>query len=212
MKPVTLSARDRRTLIAGASIILSLLLISRGIPAWIRWQERVRVDANATAMEATASQRAVRAAPLLTQTAQQLERRYLALAPAFVTGEQPAAAGATLISAVNAAARTAGVQIGALQVETDTTKGQEVAYVRVRGDGAGDISGITRFLATIEGGVPLLSIRELAITPTDPHITNDKPETMRLNFVIEGLARYERDQDGDDEGTDDQVHNVQGPK
>lgn len=204
MSPVTLSARDRRTVLAGTSIIAALLIVSRGIPAWVHWQRRIREDASAAEMEAAASERAVRVAPLLTRTAHQVEQRYLALAPAFIPGEQPAAAGAALISTVNAAARTAGVQIGALQVETDSATGQEVTSVRVRGDGTGDIAGIAHFLATIESGVPLLSIRELAMTPTDPHVTSDKPETMRMTFVIAGLAHYNDDTD--------QPDSVQEPK
>jgi Type II secretion system (T2SS), protein M subtype b len=193
----TLSDKDRTTLIAGACMIATLVLVSRGVPAWIRWQRHVRDDAITASQEATASQRTVQMAPVLARTAQQLERRYFALAPAFLPGERPAVTGAALITTVTAAARMAGMRLGALQVESDTTGRPGVVPVRVRGDGSGDITGITHFLSAIESGVPLLSVRELSLTPIDPHAASDTPETIQVNFVIEGLARSdENDDDG----------------
>ena len=209
MTAMALSSRDRTPLLAGTSIILALIFVSRGIPAWVRWERRVRDDAAVANAEAAASQRAVRSAPVLSQIAQHIERRYLALAPALLTGDDRATAGAALISTVNSAARAAGVQVGALQIEMDTAASAEAAAgivpIRVRGDGAGDIGGVARFLATIEGNVPLLAVRELTITPTDPHLTNDKPETLRLSFLIEGLEGSDLDRDG-------QPDNAQGAR
>lgn len=202
MMTLTLSARDRRTLFVGVSVIGSLILVSRGIPAWLHWQRRIRDDASAAVQEATASQHAVREAPQLARMTQQVEQRYFALAPAFLAGDHPAAAGASLISLVNTAARTAGVQLGALQVESDTTQGTAITSVRVRGDGAGDVAGVAHFLAAVEGSVPLLSVRELTLTPVDPHVTSDKPETMRITFLIEGLTRYSHDDDPSDDDSE----------
>lgn len=195
MTAVTLSARDRKTLFVGVTIIGSLIFISRGIPAWFRWERRIQDAASATVREATASQRAVHEASQLARIMQQVERRYFALAPAFLTGDHPAAIGAALISMVNIAAHTAGVQLGALQVESDTTTEHVITVVRVRGDGAGDVAGITHFLAAVEGSVPLLSVQELTVTPVDPHVTSDKPETVRITFLVEGLTRYSHDDD-----------------
>ena len=135
-------------------------------------------DATATATEAVASERAI--ARLRRNCAQigATGRAAISRAGASIPRGRTASGGsAALISTVNAAARTAGVQIGALQVEIDTTAaGREqksgIVPMRVRGDGAGDIAGIAHFLATaVESGVRrCLSIRELAITPTaDPH-------------------------------------------
>jgi hypothetical protein len=191
----TLSDRDRRTLILGVSTIATLVLVSRGVPAWIRWQRHVRDDATAALWEATASQRAVQMAPALARMVQQLERQYFALAPAFIPGERPATTGAALIATVTADARIAGIQLGALQVETDTTAAQGVVPMRIRGDGNGDIAGVTHFLTALESGVPLLSVRELSLTPVDPHAASHTPETIQATFVIEGLARYDDERD-----------------
>lgn len=191
--PLSLSARDRRTLMLGGVTIVTLLMISRGIPAWIRWERHLRDDATTATAEALASQRAVRTAPQISRLSQTLEQEYQGLAPAFLEGEHTAAAGATLISRVNAAAEGAGVRLGALAVEADSSAEHGITVVRVHGDGASDVAGVARFLATLEGGAPILSIRDLSLEAADPHVPNEQPETIRINFVIEGLANYDAD-------------------
>lgn len=194
-----LSARDRRTVVVGGATIGALLLVSRGIPTWVRWARHLHNDATTAVAEAVASQQAVRAGPQIARLSRQLEQQDLALAPVFLQGEHTAAAGATLISRVNAVARASGVQIGALAVETDSTAEQGITVVRVRGDGASDVAGVTRFLAAIEGDMPILSIRDVSLEPTDPHVATGQPETIRMNFVVEGLAHYETETE---QGTD----------
>ena len=192
---ISLSARDRRTLLVGGGTIAVLLFVSRGLPAWIRWERHLRGDAVTAVAEAEASQQAVATAPQAAHLAHALEQQYLSLAPAFLQGEHAAAAGATLISRVNSVARMAGVQLGALAVETDSSAEQGITVVRVRGDGASDIAGVTRFLTTLEGGLPMLSVRDLSLDATDPRVPQGQPETIRMNFVIEGLANDDLDTD-----------------
>jgi hypothetical protein len=157
----------------------------------MHWQSGLRDAASVTAAEAAESQSEVRNAASAGPMVRQTEQRYFALAPAFLQGDRLTVAGASLVSAVNEAASEAGVQLGALQVDADSSSSRAAAIVGVRGDGSGDVAGVTRFLSIIEGGVPLLSFHELTITAADARGGDAAPETLRIAFVIQGLARYD---------------------
>lgn len=184
-----LSSRDLRTLLAGAGVIGALLLVSRGIPAWRRWDADSRAGAaemTAALARAEADQRTLKA---LGDSAEARRERLVEAAPLVVDGNTPAAASATLASLVSGAAATAGVSVGAADLAQGDSASRGYFYpVSVRGDATGDLPGILRFLALLEGAPELLVVREAAITQPDAGGPADRPETLRLEFTVEGLA------------------------
>lgn len=120
--------------------------------------------------------------------------RYLALAPALLDGDTPAAAAATLAGLVSGAASGAQVRMGAIQLRIDTTARGAFVRVGVRADATGDVEGITGMLATLERGPEVLVFRELAITQPEPGAGDDRPEALRVELVVEGLAVRRREQ------------------
>ena len=193
---LAMSKRDRRTLLVGAGIVAGLVALAKGVPAWRAWDAAVRASAAEIVAEAERAGRSARALPAVRDSQIARNARYLALAELVVPGDGPTSAAGELATFVSGTATAADLAMGALQVRVDTAKrgsdsgvdGSPFARVSVQGDLTGDVHGLTYFLSEIEGGPFLLSVRELAITQPEPAAPSDRPETLRAQFVVEGIA------------------------
>lgn len=191
-----LSARDRRTLTVGVVAIGSLVLAARGIPAWRTWVRETRATAVEHLGDAARAEGVVRTFPAMRDSLAVRNARYLALAPTLVSGGSLNAASATLASLVSTAATESGVTLGAVQMRTKEAAPRRdsvathaaFARVRVESDVTGDIRGIARFLAALEGGPVHLVVRDLTITQSDAVGAPDRPEVLRATVAVEGLA------------------------
>jgi hypothetical protein len=63
----------------------------------------------------------------------------------------------------------------------------------VRGDATGDVTAVTQFIAALEGGVPLIAVREMSLTQADANASasSDQAESLRVEFVVEALAHFD---------------------
>lgn len=183
-----LSDRDRRTLVGGIAIVLALVLFSRGLPAWRRWDANTRASAAEMAAEAAEAQSTVRRLPASLDSLQARRERYVALGRGILDGESPAAAGASLASLVSGAAARAGVQIGSVQVRPDSAGAGTFMRIAVQADGTGDLPAIVRMLGMLEGGRELLAIRQVSITQPTPGGPAEQAEALRLDLTVDGLA------------------------
>lgn len=183
-----ISGRDRRTLVTGMIVILLLVLLGRGIPAWRRWDAGVRASAAEMAAEAARAEQTVRLLPPALDSLQARRARLVALGRGVLDGESTAASGAALASLVSGAAARAGVEIGSVQVRPDTAGAGTFMRIAVRADGTGDLPAITRMLALLEGAPELLAVRALSITQPTPGGPAEQPEALRMEISVEGLA------------------------
>ena len=189
----TLSDRDRRTLIVGTVVIVLLVLLSRGIPAWRRWDADVRASAAEMSVEAARAEQTVRLLPPALDSLQARRARLAALGRGVLEGESTAASGAALASLVSGAAARAGVEIGSVQVRPDTAGAGTFMRIGVRADGTGDLPAITRMLALLEGAPELLAVRALSITQPAPGGPAEQPEALRMEIDVQGLALVRRE-------------------
>ena len=193
---LTIARRDRRTLLVGVSIVAGLVALAKGVPAWRSWDAGIRASAAEMVGEAARAGRSVRALPAVRDSLIARNERYLALAEQVVPGDGPTSAAGELATFVSGTATAADLAVGALQVRVDTagrgigdrTAGSPFARVSVQGDLTGDAHGLTYFLSAIEDGPYLLAVRELAITQPEPAAPADRPEMLRVQFVVEGIA------------------------
>jgi hypothetical protein len=190
MTPLALSARDRRTLIVGASVIGSLIVLAKGVPAWREWVAEARAGATEQTRAAGEADALVAHSKTLHDTLVARNARYVALAPALVAGNTPAEASATLASLVSGAASAAGVKLGAVQLRQPADTGAHRAFVRVgvHADVIGDIRGVTALLASLEHGPVRLRVRDITVTQPDAAAPGDRVEALRADFTVEGLA------------------------
>lgn len=186
-------SRDRKTAIVGTIVVLSLLLVGRGLPAWHRWRINAKESTESVLAEASEVAGSVERAREVDAANRRAELLRIELAPAFVNGSTQATAAANLASLVADAATANGVRMGSLQGSADSamSRSGNVVHLRVRGEGTANVTAVTQFLATLEGGLPLIAVRELSITQGDPRAPPDRPESLRVGFVIEALVHLD---------------------
>ncbi len=186
------SRRDRRTLLVGGVTIALLVGITRGIPALRHHQVNLRADAAQRAAEAERAEAAVRAHPAMKETLAARAAILAGLDSAFVAGDSPAAAAATLAELVSEAAAVAAANLTGMQVRSDSAAPSSFTRVGVRASVTGDLRAITAFLTTLERGPALVRMTELAISQPEAGIPQTRIETLRVDAQIEALARNPR--------------------
>lgn len=183
-----LSRRDRRTLVVGAAVIVALVAASKALPAWRGWDAESRAAAAEIVAEVLRAERDIAAVGALRDTLASRNARYIALAERIVPGDGASSAASELATLVSASATEADLSVGTVRILTDTSGSSPFVRVSVRGDLVGDLDGLTLFLADVERGPLLLAVRELTITQPEPAAPDNRPEILRVQFLIEGIA------------------------
>jgi len=193
---MTMTRKDKHTLAAGALAIALIVGGGRGLPMYRRWR-RESADAAVENVERAARMRALsKRERVLHDTLAARVHRVLSLAPLIVTGASLAAATAELHGTVAVAAAQSNVRIDAVQLGGDTTRSRTFQRVRIRAEVVGDAGGLASFLSRIERGPPLLRVRELTITQSDPNAPDTRPDAIRAIVVIDGMALKPRMRSG----------------
>lgn len=188
MRLAGISTRDQRTLVVGAVSIAVLLGGSRAIRWWLRTKADVSAAAADTRERLAFAQALLRSERIARDSAEARSRRYLALARQILPGRSPASAGAELAAMVSGAAQGAGLRVGTVQVQPDTTRLSVFARVAVRVQVTGDVRGVTALLLTLERGPLLINIRELSLTQLDPSADDTRAEALRGEMLVEALT------------------------
>jgi hypothetical protein len=201
---------DRRVLLIGAVTIVALVTLSHGVPSWRRWVSAERDSAAAIATEVARAESLVAARIVLRDSLSQRNARFLAMAPAILSGDSPAAAGAVLAGIVSGAASVSGMRMGAIQVQTSPSPGHERALtetrdatlgrrqqpvfvrVAVSAEATGDILGLTRLMRQLERGPAALAVRRISIAQPEPAAGDDRPEMLHVEMLVEGIALASR--------------------
>lgn len=188
MMKMLLARRERRVLVAGGVLIIGMVALSRGIPAWTAWQHEARAAAAELAEEVARAEASVRGLEAMVDSLEARKERFVDLAPLLIGVKSPAAAASSLTLLINGVAQAAGVRVSAVRVGQDSTVDAVLRRVRVSAELEGDVRGIATLLSTLERGPTLLAIRELAITQPDPASPGDRPEALGVQLTVEGLA------------------------
>jgi Tfp pilus assembly protein PilO len=183
-----LTRRDRAALLAGVVVIGGLLGYVRGVPSWRAWEETARGSALELRAELASARASAGDLAAAIDSLEARRDRFVALAPALLDGDTPAAAGAALASRLAGAAAKSGVRLGAVQVRPDTAARGTFTRVRARVDAVGDVPAVARFVADLESGPELLAIRELSVNQPDAGGPAERPETLRMEITVEGMA------------------------
>lgn len=184
---ISVSGRERRFVLGGLVVLIPILAL-KGFPWWQDWLGSARSSAMHVLEEAARAEQSVGALDETIAALESARQQFLDLAPAFVGHGSHAVSGATLASAVAGIAALSGLELGALHVRHDSTTTGGVYTLAVRGEAGGGIREVMEFLAAVEAQPAWLAVRELAIGTPDPAAARSRPETLRVQFLIEGLA------------------------
>lgn len=195
-----LSSRDRRALVVGGIGIASLAAFARGMPALRGWSDASVSSARELALEAERAVASMAGAGALLDTMRARGERFVALAPALLDGGSAATGGATLASLLSGAAAAADAKLESVQVRPDTaardssgTTASTFARVSVRATMTADVRGLAKVLLALERGPTLLAVEELSVTQPEPGADGSRPEMLRVELVVAGLALVDRE-------------------
>ena len=189
MMTLDLSPRDRRTLIVGALVLLPLLLGGKALPAALEWQQRQMADAALMVRKVVELRASRRSLPALRDTLIARRARLASVDSLLVTGISPASAAAELASLVESLADSARIKIGYLQLKADSGSKGPITAISVRLNGLADVGGLAALLRAVEGNNRPMIVRELSVVPADPAGSDTRPEVLRVDLLVEGLAR-----------------------
>ncbi len=190
MMTAGLSTRDRRTLVAGLGMCATLIASSRGVPAWRRWVSESRANAERLELAASFAEASATSGRAAIDSLVQRTNRLSQLDSALVDADSPSAAAAMLSTLVADVAGEARVKLGAVRLRVDTLRARgKFVRVGVAANATADIRGVADLLTGLEVGLPALAISELTISQPDIAAAGDRPEMLRVDFVVEALAR-----------------------
>ena len=187
LRLLALPDRDRRTLTRGATALLLILVLGRGVPAWHAWRARTLLSSRSERAELARSRALLSARVAERDTLRARAARLQALRGALLAGATPAAQGALLAAIVSNTADSAHILLGAVDVQPDTAR-DAFTSIHVHGSATGDIRGLTSFLVDLESSVPHLAVRSIAFTQPDPTAPHDRAESLHLDFLVEGMG------------------------
>ena len=183
--------RERRVLIGGAAVIVTLVAFARGWPAWIAWSREARDAAIEQMRAATDADALIASDRIIADSLRARGARFVALAPELLPGHGLPAATAALSTVVSSAATASGLTLGTIQLlpPADTGRQRVFARVRVHADVTGDITELMTFVSALEGGPTRLTVSELTITQPEPAAAPNRAEALHADFTVEGLAQ-----------------------
>jgi hypothetical protein len=181
-------ARDRRTLVGGALTIAVLVAVARGLPALREWTNSRRAAAAAVDDQRRLAERARRVLPAMEDSLQVRRARFASLDSLLIVASSASVAAAALASLLEDIASDARIKVNAMQMRPDTTSRPGITRVAVRLTGVGDVAGLASFLRAVDGGDRYLAVRELAVSQPEPGAPASKPETLRVDVLVEGLG------------------------
>jgi type II secretion system (T2SS) protein M len=183
------SAKDRRTATVGIVTVGLLIGISKGLPALAEWENaRVAQAADATA-RASAARANVRMLSILRDSLRSRKERLAAIDSALLSGTSAAAAAAELATLLDQMATRARLKVTAMQLRADSAPAGSLARVAVRVTAMSDVTGLAAFLRAAESSDTPLAIRELLVSQPEPAAPQSKPEALRIDVLVEGIAR-----------------------
>ena len=180
--------RDRRALMAGASALVVLVLVFRGVPAWVRWRGMVRNDATEIMIRAARMSALVNTFPRALETLQARRTQVAAMGPILLTDETATGAGSNLTALIGGLARESSVRLDAVELQVDSSKARALAVITVNLQATADIGGLSAFLQGLERGPTLLAVRRLAVHPQNADAPAGQVEMLSIQLAVEGLA------------------------
>jgi hypothetical protein len=184
-----ISKRDLRALVRGAAVIATVIALGRGLPAWRRWDHSVRRDAVSALHNIALIEAGIGQLRALRDSAAARQIRVDSMAERLFESRTVQEATAALALHVSEVAASVEVKVNSLQLRADSAFARDgFARIAVRFNGTGDVAGLAGLLVSLEGEDVFLAVRELNVTQPEPGAPDTKPEALRFELLIEGLA------------------------
>jgi len=184
-----LSPHDRRTLILGGAVMLTILLAGRVAPAALTLMHEEAATEDRIHLERARAVQELRALPEVRDSAQARRLRLGQEFPTLLHGRGDAALVAGLVAEVNEDASENAVFVSSIEAHSDTTHHLAYTLVNARADIIGDVRGIAGLLSTIESSDTRMRITEFALTQSDPAASPTQVELLHATVGIQAIGR-----------------------
>ena len=184
-----ISARDKRTLIFGVAVIGTLFGSARGVPAVLEWERQRVAEAAELSAQASSARVKLQLLPVLRDSLAAREARMAVVDSSLLSGATASAAAAELARVLDELALDSKVKVNAMQLRGDSAAVGALSHVAVRVTGVADVVGLAAFLRAVEGDETPLVVRELAVTQPEPAAAENKVESLRIDVLVESVAR-----------------------
>jgi hypothetical protein len=177
----------------GGAVVVGALLMLRVVPAVVRAaltaEERLQ-ERSALLVRTRAD---LAAAVLLRDSAEQLSRALVELAPRILSGNSAAEAMADLSGRINLAATNHHAKLERVDPVADSGLAGKLRRATLRVAFECDVRGLVGILEALEFGKAALVVRELRVIPVDPGSPDRTPERLRIELVVTGWFLGDRD-------------------
>jgi hypothetical protein len=157
-----MKTRDRRALAMGTVAIILSVAILRVFPWLAREHAGLRTSTEQRVATLVRTRAAVASVPALRDSLARGLDRFVQVAPNLIGGNSPGEAAASLSGTINLYAEQSSVRLIRLEPIADSTT-DVISPVSVVAELEGDVAGLSRFLASVETGLPILTVRDLAV-------------------------------------------------
>lgn len=182
-------SHNARVLVLGIACIAIILGAGKGLPVWVHWRAGMSEELDRAQAQLHRDQRLVASRRAVRLSLDHQTTLFLGLSQAFLKGKSASQGAASLASILADAGDANGVHFSSLQPQADSTSRSLIVPVTVRASGSGDIRGISGMLRDLEGGVPLIEIREITVGQSDPAAPADHMEVLHVELTVRGLYR-----------------------
>jgi hypothetical protein len=185
-----ISSHDKRVLIIGGVLVTTIVGGSHVVARLTEWSSSARASAASLVADFTRQDASIRALSLTRDSLVARRVRLANIDSTTLNGDTPALAGASLAELMSDLADATKAQIGNVQVRTDSSTRSIFVPVQVQVSVTGDLLAIMRFLSKLESGPKLIAVREVGLSVQgDQSALQGKPEALRADVIVEGLAR-----------------------
>ena len=188
MKRSSMSARDRRALVLGSTIVGLSLFGVFGVKPFIKSlgddRERLASERETLARERAAVDAAIRN-PHLQQVA---DSAMSAMTPRLFEGRDDGIAGAELDLWVTDVAHKSRVFLPTVTTRTGSTSAAGIRVLRSDIRGESDLRGILTFLRALETGNKLVRVERIDLSRLPNASEDDETETLSMAATIVGFA------------------------
>jgi len=182
-----MTARDRRALVWGASVIIAAFVALRVLPGALRAASAWHVRAEARQEALAHTRRLLASVPQLEDSLRVLLPAVVALAPHLVDGRTPSEASASLASLIALEARRHALSV----VRVDPLPGAAAGVftrVAVHAEFEGDVRGLVAILQAIETGEPILTVESVSVDAPEGASPGGTTERLRIEITVAGYG------------------------
>lgn len=180
-----MTGRDRRALVIGSAVLVVALAL-RAVPLGAAALGRLRRDVAERGMLVLRMRAEVRSVNALADSAAEVRRRFVALAPRLLAGGTESAAEADLTGRLNLLASAHAATLGRTEALPDSARIGWLRRVTVRAVFESDLRGVLETLAAAGHGPAVLTIRSLRLAASDPASADTAPEVISAEATVSG--------------------------